>query len=260
MFKLNKKKANLILIIIIIMLEIVFISSVSYASEGYDIDVGDYIPGEVSGVQTGGAFLTKAGGVLGYLRWIGRVIAVVVVAFIGVKYMLSSIEEKAEYKKTAMIYVIGVIILFFGTGIVNIFSNLFQKTSYTVPYEFENFSFEYCDKCKYYRFDVDSEQKLDRAIANYINAGGTFKECCIDWNKNKRQELRTIGRCKECGYKTEMLEEYCSVIRNNPNDFNKEFIEELISEINNSQYSGTLFEGKECLCDSCAAALRNALP
>ena len=43
---------------------------------------------------------------------VAMVVAVVVIAVIGVKYMLGSAEEKAEYKKTLMPYLIGAILVF----------------------------------------------------------------------------------------------------------------------------------------------------
>lgn len=50
--------------------------------------------------------------ILGIIRVIGTVIAVGVLMVIGIKYMMGSAEEKAEYKKTMLPYIIGAVILF----------------------------------------------------------------------------------------------------------------------------------------------------
>ena len=50
--------------------------------------------------------------ILGIIRVVGTVIAVGVLMVIGIKYMMGSAEEKAEYKKTMIPYAIGAILLF----------------------------------------------------------------------------------------------------------------------------------------------------
>ena len=45
------------------------------------------------------------------------IIAVVVIAVLGVKYMMGSTEEKAEYKKTMIPYLVGAILVFGASAI-----------------------------------------------------------------------------------------------------------------------------------------------
>ncbi len=66
----------------------------------------------------------KAGIILGYVNTIGVVVSVITLIIIGIKYMLGSIEEKAEYKKTMIYYFIGAALLFAATTIPNILYNL----------------------------------------------------------------------------------------------------------------------------------------
>ena len=60
-------------------------------------------PGEIEE----GPFLEKVGLVLGCIKYIGIVTSVLVLVIIGLKYMLGSVEAKAEYKKTMIPYVVG---------------------------------------------------------------------------------------------------------------------------------------------------------
>ena len=55
--------------------------------------------------------------ILGIIRVVGTIIAVGVLMVIGIKYMMGSAEEKAEYKKTMLPYLIGAIILFAAVNI-----------------------------------------------------------------------------------------------------------------------------------------------
>ena len=57
---------------------------------------------------------------------IGMVASVVVLVVLGIKYMLGSAEEKAEYKKTLLPYVIGAVLVFAAATIA---SMVFQFAS-----------------------------------------------------------------------------------------------------------------------------------
>ena len=58
------------------------------------------------------------------LQAVGIVVAVVVILVIGIKYMMGSAEEKAEYKKTMVPYLVGAVLIFGATTIVNVVYNL----------------------------------------------------------------------------------------------------------------------------------------
>lgn len=50
--------------------------------------------------------------ILGIIRVVGTVVAVGVLMVLGIKYMMGSAEEKAEYKKTMIPYLVGAVLLF----------------------------------------------------------------------------------------------------------------------------------------------------
>ena len=54
---------------------------------------------------------------------IGSIISVVVLIVIGIKYMLGSAEERADYKKTLLPYFIGAILVFAASSIAGIVYN-----------------------------------------------------------------------------------------------------------------------------------------
>lgn len=59
----------------------------------------------------GGSFLLKANKVLGWIQFIGILTAVLALTIIGLKYLFSSVEGKAEYKKTMWPYLTGCFML-----------------------------------------------------------------------------------------------------------------------------------------------------
>ena len=57
--------------------------------------------------------------VMGFIQIIGVIVSVGILMILGIKYMMGSAEEKAEYKKVFIPYIIGAILLFAATTIAN---------------------------------------------------------------------------------------------------------------------------------------------
>lgn len=87
-------------------------------------DVFEHTPNysNVGGIETEDANKVKTmiGKILGVITNIGIVISVIVPAIIGIKYILSSPEGKAEYKKDMIPYMVGVLLLFSVCSVVKI--------------------------------------------------------------------------------------------------------------------------------------------
>lgn len=69
----------------------------------------------------------KAGVILGVLNVLGVTVSVITLMLVGIKYMFGSIEEKAEYKKTMIMYLIGAALTFGITTIPNILYRMAQN-------------------------------------------------------------------------------------------------------------------------------------
>ena len=67
---------------------------------------------------------TKAEIILGVIQTVGTIISVIVLMIIGIKYMLGSVEERSEYKKSMVPYLIGAVLLFSGTALPQIIYTL----------------------------------------------------------------------------------------------------------------------------------------
>ena len=84
---------------------------------------------EVKGIDPQNTFTPKTEGngakyvknfgnnILGMVSMGASVLAVIILIVLGVKYMMGSAEEKAEYKKTLLPYAIGAIFVF-GAGLI----------------------------------------------------------------------------------------------------------------------------------------------
>lgn len=55
--------------------------------------------------------------ILSIITGVGMILAIVLVAVLGVKYMMGSTEEKAEYKKSMIPYLVGAVLVFGASAI-----------------------------------------------------------------------------------------------------------------------------------------------
>ena len=118
----SKKTIN-ILIILMLLCILVILPSVAYASNG-TFDASTYQPSSTTDA-TGASKIQDLGNVMiSVIRTVGTIISVAILSIIGIKYMTGSVEEKAEYKKTMIPYVIGAVILFGITSFLGIILDL----------------------------------------------------------------------------------------------------------------------------------------
>lgn len=82
-------------------------------------------PGSINGsseVNVGG-ITTIGNDIVRIISTIGVVVSVIVLVVLGIKYMMGSAEEKAEYKKTLMPYIIGAGLVFAASAIATVVYN-----------------------------------------------------------------------------------------------------------------------------------------
>lgn len=65
----------------------------------------------VAGINTVGA------NIVSIITTIGIIVAVIVLLILGIKYMMGSASEKAEYKKTMIPYLVGAVLIFGASAI-----------------------------------------------------------------------------------------------------------------------------------------------
>lgn len=130
-------KKSYLMILILMILSLLIIAVMPNYSFGL-YDQGGGAAGDTSGGTTGSSSGTKAQSgtidpdfykpsdkdigakdikdranvIIGIIKTVGIVLSVLVLIILGIKYMVGSVSEKAEYKKTMIPYLIGAIMLF----------------------------------------------------------------------------------------------------------------------------------------------------
>jgi type IV secretory pathway VirB2 component (pilin) len=122
-----KKVSKIVLILVLVMILLSMATSVM--ATGTDVK-----PSDMTGTLKGDANQVNVTGITDFgnkiikiISTIGVVVSVIVLIVLGIKYMMGSAEEKAEYKKTLMPYLIGAGLVFAASSIANIVYNFMQN-------------------------------------------------------------------------------------------------------------------------------------
>ena len=117
-------KKNMLIKLLISAIIICSISTIAFAGSGFIPDHVD--PGlDIKGSEN---IKNMTTGIIGTMIWIGYALAIGMVIFIGIKYVISSADERASMKGMLVKVVVGSCILFMATAIVNVAISIFRKS------------------------------------------------------------------------------------------------------------------------------------
>lgn len=103
-----------------IMISIVILNILIYMCLPENV-VTAFTIGNLSGNTTGTLTVQTAGNkVVQIVSTVGSILSVIVIIVLGIKYMMGSVEERADYKKTMLPYLIGAAFIFAASNIANI--------------------------------------------------------------------------------------------------------------------------------------------
>ena len=117
------KMKNVIIVLTLILICIVSLSTISKADVKTDSYKPELIENDYEDV------FDKVGVIVSAVRIVGVVISFIGIIGLGIKYMMGSVEQKAEYKSTMMPVLIGMIMIFAITNIVSIIYSIGQNIS-----------------------------------------------------------------------------------------------------------------------------------
>ena len=118
------KLRRILTIFIILVVTIINITSICYAK----VDTSEFKPSELNPSDYK-KVTTVSGPIIGVIVAVGIIVAVGGAMILGVKYMLGSVEQKAEYKKTMIPYLIGCVMILFTTQIIKFVYDVVVSTN-----------------------------------------------------------------------------------------------------------------------------------
>ena len=119
-----KRKVKIFSIIMLIIITLSsFMGTIEYAGQG-TIDPSKYNPSSGTQGEIPKEFTNIVNAIITVIQTIGIILSVIVIALLGIKYMTGSVEERADYKKTLIPFLIGTVLLTTVSTVVRIIYNL----------------------------------------------------------------------------------------------------------------------------------------
>lgn len=116
-----KKILNIIFVIFLALIIVIMLENTVFASKltdlTDDVKIGTQLRKEAAPVGNK---------ILGSIKVIGMFLSVIIIMIVGIKYMFGSVEERAEYKKTATLFLIGAILLFATPQVIDLIYKAFN--------------------------------------------------------------------------------------------------------------------------------------
>ena len=110
-----EKQVKIIITILMVIIILTTLADVVLATDAGSV---------LSSIAQGGTTVSTTGvenfgkAVISVVRVVGIIVAVVILLVLGIKYMTGSAEERAEYKKTMIPYIVGAVLIFASATIV----------------------------------------------------------------------------------------------------------------------------------------------
>lgn len=113
-----KKTVKLISILLFVAMISISLTTVVSASGIDAANLANQLKGNTSTAE--GDVMNIGNQIIGIITTVGVVVAVVILLVLGIKYMMGSASEKAEYKNTMIPYLVGAILIFGASAITKV--------------------------------------------------------------------------------------------------------------------------------------------
>lgn len=123
-----KVKKNFFQLIILIFTFIMIMTISCNATYDPLEDPNSFKPGNISS-EDANVITGRVNSIIGVIVTVGVIISAITLCILGIKYMVGSVEERAEYKKTMIPYIIGAVLLFAASSVVGIIANIVQNVN-----------------------------------------------------------------------------------------------------------------------------------
>ena len=120
--------------ILLIFIILFGIFSVSYADQGYTknpqytIDPDLFNPNDNASDGDYSVTMDKVSNIISVIMSVGIIFSVVMIMVLGIRYMFGSVEQKAEYKRTMIPFIIGAVMLFAITSIIKLIISIIPNS------------------------------------------------------------------------------------------------------------------------------------
>lgn len=116
-----KKTMKILTVLLMVVMIVATLSNVAFAADLDWDSITISNEGDTSGASD--SVSKMAGAIINIVQIIGMAVAVIMLIVLAIKYISAAPSDKAEIKKHAVVYVVGAIVLFAASGILEIIKN-----------------------------------------------------------------------------------------------------------------------------------------
>lgn len=118
----NRKVMKVVSIILVALMAVAVLSQAVFATGEDYTNIGQF-GGKSKDAQTAGVFQSVIATIINIAQVVGMGAAIIMLVVMAIKYVSAAPSEKAELKKSITIYVVGAVVLFAATGILQVIKN-----------------------------------------------------------------------------------------------------------------------------------------
>lgn len=107
--------------IVALLLAVVFVVALTSSTFAADLNIFEGKTTDTSGASD--SITNIIGAIIGIVQIIGTGVAIIMLVVLAIKYISAAPGDKADIKKHAVVYVVGAVVLFAATGILQIIKN-----------------------------------------------------------------------------------------------------------------------------------------
>lgn len=112
-----------IISVLLLVIQIVFLLQTVVLADNFDFTEFDNYGNNKIDKRTKNVMATA----INVIRVVGTGVSLIMLSYLGIKYMMASPNEKADFKKSAMIYVVGAVLVFGASNLLSIILNASQN-------------------------------------------------------------------------------------------------------------------------------------
>lgn len=121
-----KKTMKIVAVLLIAIMAVMVFSNIAFAKINLDqgfTDAETMIQNNKGDTTAATSVSKMANSIIGIVQVVGMAVAVIMLIVLAIKYISAAPSDKAEIKKHAVVYVVGAVVLFAATGILEIVKN-----------------------------------------------------------------------------------------------------------------------------------------
>lgn len=121
----NRKVIKVISIVLMMLMVVAVLMSSVYAVPEVNTNIFDNVKADTGTTNTVSKIMAT---IINVIQIVGMGVAIIMLVYVAIKYMSAAPSDKADFKKSATGYIVGAVVLFAASGILQLVKNFATTT------------------------------------------------------------------------------------------------------------------------------------